>query len=177
MNKYTEDLFNKAKILSVKMHLTQTTHALMGVSVILCCLILWNGWSLYDGQALFSTSISQAFNEREIEDHLPSSLNSPFFGQYKPTLLDQSIEHSQLADVVVGIMFSKVSNLSQVVIRNEQGVERVYRVGEPLRPGITIEAIEPFHIVVSNQGRLERLSLHKNDLRFEPSPQPLIMKE
>lgn len=168
-------LLRYAEKIPFKMMLNPT-YALVGCSLFFLCLMLWNVLALWHWQGSFVES-TMPVKVNPPTDHLPQSLNSPFFGAYKTSLSDESIEHSQLNYVIVGIMFSTQPKLSQAVIRDEAGTEKLYRVGDELKMGVTIEAIEPFRVVVSNQGNFESLNLHKDVLRFDTPPKPFMMQE
>lgn len=104
-------------------------------------------------------------------------LQAPFFGIYVQHLKDDDISLSQLSYIVVGIMFSKNSKNSQVVIRKEDGFDKIYREGDFLADGLQIKNITPQSVIILNHDRVEKLNLPKTTLNFEPVPNPLNMEE
>ncbi|OGV26544.1 MAG: hypothetical protein A3F18_01840 [Legionellales bacterium RIFCSPHIGHO2_12_FULL_37_14] len=106
-----------------------------------------------------------------------SWLQTPIFGMYVPHLNDKDISVSALSYVIVGILYSKKNKDSQVIIRNDDGFEKIYFEGAELRAGITVKHIRPREIIILNHGRIEKLNLPKTALHFEPAQKPLSMKE
>lgn len=97
----------------------------------------------------------------------------PLFGVYLPDNLS-NIKQSTLDLEVVGILYSKKENDSQVIIRSANGEDAAYAEGDTLPSGVVIKRINKQGIVVLHEGRLERLNLQKKELIFAPPPKPLI---
>ena len=97
------------------------------------------------------------------------------FGDYVPVhLTDAEIKQSTLDLEVVGVMFSDNKDESQVVIRVDEGEEKYFFVGDELPGGAVIKRITKTGVLVLHNGALERLSLPKNELIFDPPAKPLI---
>ena len=112
----------------------------------------------------------------------PSSLNeglkTAFFGDYVPKNLSESdVKQSMLNLKVVGIMFADSEAASHVIIRTANGNEQTFGVGDSLPGGATIKRITSDGVLIGRNGSLERLSLPKNALIFEPLPKPLESEE
>lgn len=108
------------------------------------------------------------------------TLNSPVFkksvfGNYLPHNLNADmIKESMLNVEVVGILLSPNDKDSQVILRNEEGEEKIYSSGDSLPAGAIIKRISKEGVVILHNGVLESLSLPKNDLTFESKAKPLI---
>lgn len=154
----------------------QRAYLLIGGCAFFTILTLWNLWAMCFESV--NTSIpSVAVIKTTTQSNMIKRLSTPFFGVYTPQLSDEAIERSRLNYEIVGILFSPDAKLSQVVLRDDSGAEKVYRVGESLQSEVLIKAIEAHRVVLSNQGNWESLSLPENELRFEHPPKPFIMKE
>lgn len=100
--------------------------------------------------------------------------NSSLFGVYVSNdLSDDNVKKSMIDVTLVGVLMGNNENDSQVIIRGAGGEERTYQISDKLPGGVTIKRIMGEGIIVEHNGELERLSLPKNDLIFEPVPQPL----
>jgi general secretion pathway protein C len=98
--------------------------------------------------------------------------NASLFGVYVPDDLN-SVRKSMLDVSLVGILFANDINESQVIIRASGGDEKSYQLGDTIPGDAVIKRIMARGILVERQGALERLSLPKNDLTFEPVASPL----
>ncbi len=106
---------------------------------------------------------------------LNKGLHMPFFGEHVPdNLHDANVKQSMLDLHVVGILFAKNEQNSQVIIRAAGGREQIYGVGDSLPGGVVIKRITPEGVLVGQNGSLESLSFPKNELIFEPPVKPLI---
>lgn len=94
------------------------------------------------------------------------------FGVYVPDNLN-SVRKSMLDVTIVGILFADNISDSQVIIRASGGEEKNYKLGDTIPGDAVIKRIMAKGVLVERQGTLERLSLPKNDLIFEPVAQPL----
>lgn len=103
------------------------------------------------------------------------SLNTAFFGDYVPkNLSDSDVKQSMLDLTVVGIMFSDNSEeASHVIIRSAGGRDQTFGIGDSLPGGVVIKRITSDGVLIGRNGSLERLSLQKNALTFEPPAKPL----
>lgn len=138
--------------------------------------IMWNVVSVFSTEPpIQSIDVPSTEPLRLKKIQMVKHLEAPLFGVYVPQGAD--IAASKLSYVVVGIMYAKDERYSQVVLRNEVGFDVIYHQNEFLKSGVQLKSIQPDGVIILNQGRLERLSLPKNDLRFDPPPAPLLMKE
>lgn len=102
-------------------------------------------------------------------------LQSALFGEYIPNNLnDQQVKQSSLNMEVIGVLFGKSPQESQVIIRSADGEENVYLVGDALPGGVKVKRITPEGVLFEHEGALESLSLPKNELIFHPQDKPLI---
>jgi general secretion pathway protein C len=148
----------------------------------LCCLfifaIFWNMVSLFFNDSSTQMSVIQTSEQIKPQKiNMQQSLHAPLFGVYVPNPKDANVAVSKLSYVVVGIMYAEDARESQVVLRNETGFDVIYRQNDFIKPGLQLKAIQPDGVIILNRGQLERLSLPKNDLRFDQPPAPLMMKE
>lgn len=98
-----------------------------------------------------------------------AGLKVPLFGDYVPTSLDASgIKQSMLDIRVVGVVFAKDEQASQVLMHLSNGQEAVFVVGDHLPGGIEIIRITQEGVLLRHDGELERLSLPKQALQFLP---------
>lgn len=93
-----------------------------------------------------------------------SALNTDFFGKYLPIeLQNNKIKESLLNLQIVGIIFSRIKEESEVIIKMDDGKDKAFRIGELLPSGVEINQIMPDSIVVKRNGVLESLSFLKPD--------------
>ena len=124
-------------------------------------------WVVPSGHSLVAAAVSTKL--------VHPGLTTSFFGDYVPVRLDEAgVKQSLLNLTVVGIMYSSEEALSQVIIRTEPLHEEAFWVGDTLPGGGVIKRITRDGVLMRRQGSLERLTLPKNELRFEASPKPLI---
>lgn len=150
----------------------------IGIALIALLGIASNTIDVY--QSLFQPSplaIPLNLLKSQVETKPDERITAPLLGTYVPDLKHAEVTDSHLAYIVVGIMYSAIPQQSQVLIQGEDGFSKLYRQGDFLSPSIQIKEIQADGVIILNQGRFERLSLPKNDLRFDPLPAPLQMKE
>ena len=108
------------------------------------------------------------------KESLNAGLNTAFFGDYVPNNLnDADVKQSMLDLKVVGIMFANSEGASHVIIRTAGGREQTFSVGDLLPGGAIIKRITADGVLIGRSGTLERLSLPKNALTFDPAAKPL----
>jgi type II secretory pathway component PulC len=146
----------------------------IGVAVISGIGIVWNTLSIFSSVPHSTETFVPLPPAKSIS---PANLNAPLFGEYVPDLKHAEVADSHLTYVIVGIMYSTDPHQSQALIQAEDGFSKTYRQGDFLSPHLEIKEIQADGIIILNEGRFERLSLPKNDLRFDPLPPPLKMKE
>lgn len=145
--------------------------------IVLFSVLIFSEFTKYVMNPIPSITHSEKVTD-EVKETKPTTVqhivNSPLFGVYVPdNLNDGSVKKSRLKLVVVGILLADRSDNSQVIIRNATGVEKTYNVGDTLPDGVKIERITADGILIEHGGVVESLSLPKNDLLFEPVPEPL----
>lgn len=120
------------------------------------------------------TAMKQNSNPAEERKYL----QTPLFGVYVPkNLNDGDVKRSMLNLKVVGVMFAARESDSQVIIRNENGHEQLFRVGDHLAGGVLIKRITLDGVLVVHNGELESLSLPKNELIFEPPSKKSLLDQ
>ncbi|MBA2656116.1 MAG: general secretion pathway protein GspC [Tatlockia sp.] len=137
-------------------------------------------WEIVSG--LYFTIPVQSIKKPELVSKVqePVHANSPLFkiamfGDYVPVNLSEAdIKQSMLDVQVLGILFAKEENQSQVILRVGGGKEETYTVGDSLAGGAIIKRISAEGILVLHNGALESLSLPKNELIFDQPAKPLI---
>lgn len=116
------------------------------------------------------TSLAHVTPTNALHDLETSSL----FGAYvTDDLHDDNVKRSTLDATLVGILLGNSMKESQVIIRLSNGEEKTYRIEEKIAGDAIIKRIMDEGILVEHHGNLERLSLPKNDLIFEPVAKPL----
>ncbi len=96
-------------------------------------------------------------------------LTWPLFGEYVPKQFGgMGIKQSKLDLEVVGILYSPRAEASQVIVRTSTGDEKLFNIGQTLPGNALIKGISPDAVLVLYHGELERLSLSKRSLTFEP---------
>lgn len=155
------------------------------ISIDVLWLILCSGlvfgiiWTLV--VALFSSATPLETRPSSSSALIPSPvdtavlMNAPFFGKYLSSVID--ISESQLEEGVVGILFAENPDASQVILRSEDGFDKMYRIGESVRAGVMIQSIDLNEIVISNHGKLERLAMPEQKLTSESPPPPLPLED
>lgn len=103
-----------------------------------------------------------------------TEIKIPLFGEYVPANLNETtVKQSMINLHVVGVLFSKNENNSQVIIRMANGEEHTYKVGDVLPGGVVLKRITPEGILISREGAIESLNLPKNELLFQPKAKAL----
>ncbi len=91
--------------------------------------------------------------------------NSYLFGQVARKKVEpvkvQDAPKSSLNYKVRGIYYSQDPTLATAIVQKGAKDSKVYRIGDDLDPNILIEQIHAYHILISRQGRLEKLILEK----------------
>jgi type II secretory pathway component PulC len=151
--------------------------AWQGLCLLLVLGILWSvvtaGLSpMRQLERLSPENPNQPLENAPYQIHEEVIVRAPYFGLYI-SHDSGDISESHLNEEVVGIMFSKNPKFSQVILRAEDGFDKIYRIGESVKSGIVIQTIYPTEIVISNHGKLERLNLAKQKLRFKSPAPPL----
>lgn len=109
---------------------------------------------------------------------LNKGLKTAFFGDYVPkNISDAEVKQSRLDLTVVGIIFSDSEEASHVIIRTADGQEKTFGIGETLPGDVIIKRITSDGVLIGRNGSLERLSLPKNALIFDPPAEPLGISE
>ncbi|MCX7115531.1 MAG: hypothetical protein NTW08_06460 [Gammaproteobacteria bacterium] len=154
--------------------------AWLALCAVLLLGILWNGIAACLNPMRASEGEVQVFNDKLLgqpyQMHENLLLTAPYFGVYA-TAIKEPVVASALDIKVVGILFSNHAASSQVVLRNEAGFDKLYRIGDAVKTGVVIDAIHPDGVVVSNNGKLERLSLPENTLKFDSPAAPLKLTD
>lgn len=102
-------------------------------------------------------------------------LRTPLFGDYlPPNIQEGDIQQSMLNVKVVGVLFAPSEADSQVILDLANGKERVFHLGDTIPGDAVIKRITQEQIVVDHKGRLERISLPKEDIQLEEPPGPLV---
>lgn len=105
---------------------------------------------------------------------MQKNLRVPVFGEYIPkALVDLDVKPSGLDLSLVGIVFSPNRKESQVIINSPGNPTQTFSTGDLVPGGAKIKQITPDGVVLEHDGELESLSLPKNELIFEPVPEPL----
>lgn len=140
--------------------------------------IVWNFIGALRRPAIWLPDVTQQ------RDHFQQSpplhgerlLHVPYFGRYVADN-GEDVELSTLKVKVVGVLFSEDQNASQILLRSESGFDKLYRIGEAVKEGVVIQAIYPNGMLISNHGKLERINLPQDRLKFGTPPVPLKLNE
>ena len=84
-----------------------------------------------------------------------------------------ALQDTKLNVLLTGILYTPEDS---VAVIEENRKTFVLRVGEELRPDISIENIEPSFVVLDNRGKLEKLSLKESELPVSKSQSKLAVK-
>ncbi|MFY7697320.1 MAG: type II secretion system protein N [Legionella sp.] len=102
-------------------------------------------------------------------------VNLDFFGEYLiETENEKKVVPSTLNLDVVGVMFADDEQSSQVIIRTANGQEKIFRAGDSLSNDAVIKRITQEGLLILHNGAIERVSLPKNELIFEPIAKSLV---
>jgi general secretion pathway protein C len=108
------------------------------------------------------------------KDSFDSLVRSSLFGVYVSNdLSGDNVKKSMLDITLVGILLGNTANDSQVIIRTANGEEKNYRVNDKIPGGVVLKRIMAGGILVEHNGSLERVTLQKEELKFEPAAKPL----
>lgn len=146
------------------------------VCVGIVVLIVWNFISAVTLFSGLDNTLKQHENETQntlieherIANGAPKTLNYKFFGDYVPQNLDAAgVRQSMLNLTVVGVLFAEIEEDSQVMLKSPDGQEKFFHIGDELSGGGVIKRITEEGVLISRDGMLERLSLPKQELKFE----------
>lgn len=135
-------------------------------------LIIWN---IISAITLFS-GLNHTVQHEEVsvpntsapQQKKPLILNYKLFGEYVPKNLEAvGVRQSTLNLTVVGVLFAVNEQNSQVILRKPSGQEEFFHVDDELPGGGVIKRITEEGVLVARDGVLERLSLPKQELKFE----------
>jgi general secretion pathway protein C len=124
-------------------------------------------------------SVAEAVSEKKpLQNQQHSAKRGPLhtslFGIYVTSNLDESkVKQSMLNVTLVGVLLADKIEDSQVIIRSANGQEKTYKVNDIIPGGAIIKRIVASGVLVEHNGALERLSLPRNKLNFEPIAKPL----
>jgi general secretion pathway protein C len=165
------------ELITIKLYKTTT---FQGLSLIFCGLILWQITSLF---TLFP-GLNKSVNIKQIEPDSnqtqsiskhQAGLKNMLFGDYIPVSLDaENVRQSTLNLIIVGILYTAKDHDSQVILQESNGQEHFFSVGDKLPGGAVIKRITADGVLIRKNGELERLSLPKDELQFEPPAKPLV---
>lgn len=123
-------------------------------------------------------SSTKAPNKNTQQSSMQKNLSAPIFGEYIPkTLVDIDVKPSGLDLSIAGILFSSDSKKSMVIINSPGNQSQTFSIGDTVPGGAKIKQITPDGVVLKRDGELESLSLPKDELVFEPEPQPLQQEQ
>lgn len=150
------------------------TLAIKGGMGLLILLILLQIISLFYSKTSSLDELSPVLKvQPEISDY-KVIVKANLFGHYVPKDLNHAGIKQSLLDVeIAGILFSQKNEESQVILKESNGEQKIYKVGDSLPGGAVLKKILPNGIVVERDGELERLDLAKDELHFQPSPKPM----
>lgn len=102
----------------------------------------------------------------------PSSYH--LFGSSTETEIPLSLIQGEtsLDLIITGIMASNDPEAGMAFIRNRQGEEKKFKVGDDVFGLATLDAIHEDHLLLRRSGKLEKLSLSKNRLSTLNKPAP-----
>lgn len=145
--------------------------------IALCSIfIIMEYMSLFTNKTdLTSTLKKEALSLKPMEQNKPKEiLNSALFGIYmSDDLNDDDVKKTMLDLELLGVLLDSDIERSQVIIRSANGDEKTYKMGDKLPGGAQIKKIMASGILVERNGNLERLSLPKKELTFDPIAKPL----
>lgn len=97
-----------------------------------------------------------------------------WFGQYIPVnVAAATIRKSKLDATLVGIFFAPNADQSQALIREAEGAEKIYSVGDKLSGDAVVKRILSNKVIIFHHGALESLSLPTEKLALDPPAKPL----
>jgi len=104
----------------------------------------------------------------QIQRPKPSSFH--LFGSSTVTEipLDLLQAESSLDLIITGIFSSDDADYGRAYIRNRQGEEKKFKVGEDVFGLAVLDAIHDDHLILKRAGKREKLSLSKNRINSEP---------
>ncbi len=105
----------------------------------------------------------------------------PFFRQQAAAEGNEKV--TSLSLTLFGIRSNEASGAGSAIIADSEGVQYSYLTGEEIMPGVTLHAVAFDHVVLSNNGSLEKLFLDQSvpaetvggeeqDATPQPTPEP-----
>lgn len=96
------------------------------------------------------------------------------YGKYGVTTAAEILPVTSLHIKLVGVVKATPDSDSSVIISEENGTGKVYRVGDVLpASGVKVHAISEDGVILENAGRLEKLPLQRAQLEFQGMPKPM----
>lgn len=89
---------------------------------------------------------------------------------------NEEVPKSTLHLTVVGILHASDPQYSQVIIASDSNAQ-VYSVGEEIDNGVKVYEILANSVIISRDGKLEKIELPKQLLQFAPPPSGLDLKD
>lgn len=149
---------------------------IVGLISLFCLLIIGEYskliWSLSESES--SSANVEPVVVPSKKDSLDALIHSSLFGVYVSNdLSDDNVKKSMLDITLVGVLLGNTPDDSQVIIRTANGEEKNYKINDKIPGGVVIKRIMAGGILVEHNGSLERITLPKEELRFEPLAKPL----
>lgn len=117
------------------------------------------------------------WQQRQV-DIVPASERGTLFASFDPFFRAEQVSTS--ADVVTslpltlfGIRTNEASGGGSAIIAGADGVQNSWSVGEAIMPGVSLHAVAFDHVVVSNNGVLEKLFIDQSVPAENVTPQPV----
>ncbi|ARU16267.1 hypothetical protein A9D14_08750 [Croceicoccus marinus] len=116
---------------------------------------------------------------RVMSDSARTALMTGFdpFNRNNPVTMAETEMVETITDLpltVYGIRYNAATGAGTAIIADNDGEQRIYRIGEEVSPGVTLSALEFDHIVLSRGGSRELLYLDQSQPApsIQPSVQP-----
>lgn len=84
----------------------------------------------------------------------------------------QDLPPSSLGLQLSGIAYSLDVSRAYAIIGTPDGQQRQYKVGETIQDGVTVHAVQPLDVVISNRGQLESVALPLESAGQPPAAAP-----
>jgi general secretion pathway protein C len=153
----------------------------LGLVILFCFLIIWQLIGLF---SYFSEARNASYSSESVKLEPPpkvdykSIIESSLFGQdLSDNINVGNIKRTLLNIKLVGVMLATPEKYSQAIIQLANGKQKVVYEGSVIPSVGKIKKIYAESVIIERDGQIERLTMGKHRLNFEPVPNKLIMEK
>lgn len=153
--------------------ISMTIIALFIVGIVKLC---WDNYTFFTRKTEVA-AIDQRPSFNQSKHDYAKIQQAHFFGEFLPdNLNNESIKKSMLNLKLVGTMEAYPEKYSQVILALPGGKEKIFSLGDKIPGGAKIVKILTDGVLILRNGQVERISMPKLGVKFEPVPRSLTME-